>query len=96
MNEDWRAGFAPAYFFVCDRRISHLPTTLLLLFAKTPARRTGFGCKHPQGGAPSLPTFCELHGRDAHLPKDAVIFSGHQRKRPFSERMARICAVQAP
>ena len=34
-----KVRFAPAYFFACGRKIKHPPASLLLLFAKSHARR---------------------------------------------------------
>ena len=56
-------------FFVCDRKTSHPPTPLLLLFRKKPRSARLYGCKRPHDGAPSLPTFCELREAATRLPQ---------------------------
>ncbi len=55
--------------FVCDRKTSHPPAPLLLLFRKKSRSARLYGCKHPLHGSLSLPTFCELREFNSHLPK---------------------------
>ena len=55
--------------FVCDRKTSHPPAPLLLLFRKKSRSARLYGCKRPHDGAPSLPTFYELREAAARLPQ---------------------------
>ena len=69
--------------FVCDRKTSHPPAPLLLLFRKKSRSARLYGCKRPQGGAPSLPTFCELRETAARLPQTIPQSSASSEQSPL-------------